>query len=283
MITILFYGNCQLHAVYETLNLSHELYKVHNIPCWTTTTTQEEFTNIVRICDIIVTQPIQDKYRDLDYLNTKYIMEHASKKCKIIIFDSCHFDFYYFDLTYTTFEENSLKKPIDYHYHKMMQYYREEKSQETYLKEIVENKELKTKEELEAIAEASLQELQKRFHKTKEKYDQENIYLITIHDYVKNNYKEKLLFYSMNHPTKYVIQYICEEICKIAGWSNSINYNHDILSNPKCILYKCVQNAVNFDVEKHTPFIFIPEIGNKKNYVDITNLYYETYKEIGFT
>jgi hypothetical protein len=40
---------------------------------------------------------------------------------------------------------------------------------------------------------------------------------------------------------------------------------------------------VNFDIEKHEPFIFRPEFGYKKNYLDITNLYYETYKEIGFT
>ena len=36
----------------------------------------------------------------------------------------------------------------------------------------------------------------------------------------------------MNHPTKYVIQFICEKIT-------------NILDNTKCIIYKCISKNVN--------------------------------------
>ena len=94
---------------------------------------------------------------------------------------------------------------------------------------------------------------------------------------VKQNYKEKLLFYSMNHPTKYVIQFICEEIIKYLQIENTINYDIDLLSNTKCILYKCISKNINFDINNHNPLTL-----NNTDINKITQLYYDTYKEIGF-
>ncbi len=81
----------------------------------------------------------------------------------------------------------------------------------------------------------------------------------------------------MNHPTKYVIQFICEQIIDILKIQNTIDYNIDILSNPKCILYKCISKVVNFDIHDCIPLtLSLTEIS------DIVQLYYNTYKEIGF-
>ena len=114
-MNILFYGNCQLTAIYKTLNLSNN-YKQYNICCWATDYNKEQFTNIINCCDIIITQPINDNYRDQEHLSTSYIINNSKNNCKIIIIDSCHFDFYYIDLTYKFFNNEILKIPHDYHY-----------------------------------------------------------------------------------------------------------------------------------------------------------------------
>ena len=131
-------------------------------------------------------------------------------------------------------------------------------------------------EELENIANTSLEILNKRYQENKHKYKGENIYIISTEYFIKNNYKNKLLFYSMNHPTKYVIQYICEEIINILNIPNTINYDIDILYHPKCIIYKCIQKNVNFDINNHAPLIL-----NYTTTYDIAQLYYDAYNKIG--
>jgi hypothetical protein len=276
MINILFYGNCQIGAIYQTLNLNINKFKIYNIPCWTTNYDKQTFTDIVNKCDIIVTQPINDNYRDVDFLSTSYIIANSKTYSKIIICDSCHFDFYYFDLSYKHFNEKLVQQPIDYHYNKLIECYSKNLPIETYINEYINNIELKTCEELETIATNSLNELQKRYIINVNKYNNNSrISCISTHDFIKNNYKEKLLFYSMNHPTNFVIQYICEEIINILLFPNTINYTIDILSSPKCILYKCIQKNVNFNIDNHKPSTL-----DKQNIYEISQLYYNTYKDL---
>lgn len=273
---ILFYGNCQLYACLKTLNLSSE-YNVYLIECWKEIIDKEYFTNIIKKCNIIITQPINDNYRNVDYLSTTYIVKNKKHNCKLIIFDSCYFNFYYFDLTYKMFNNNILHKPLDYHYNKMIECYNENKSIEYYITHFVNNLELKSTEELDIIAQDSLNHLHNNYINNKQKYSDEYIYIIQTYEYIKQNYKDILLFYSMNHPTKYLIQFICEQIIDILQISNTINYDVDLLNNPACILYKCISKNVNFDINKHSALTL-----NNIDVSKITQIYYDTYNTIGF-
>jgi hypothetical protein len=274
-MNILFYGNCQLFAVLKTLNLN-KTYKVFHVECWSSDIIKKQyFTDTIQKCDVIITQPINDNYRDVDYLSTSYIIKTKKPNSKLIIFDSCYFNFYYFDLKYINFNNELLRKPIDYHYNKMIECYINNKSVEHYITHVVNNVDLKSSKELDTIAQNSIEELYNRYQNNKEKYNQENTYLIATYDYIKNNYKNKLLFYSMNHPTKYVIQFICEQIINILQIQNSIDYKIDILNTPKCILYKCISKNVNFNINKEE--VLTLDIRNIK---EITQLYYDTYKKI---
>jgi hypothetical protein len=275
-MNILFYGNCQLYAVLKTLNLSNN-YNIFHIECFQEHIDEQYFTDIIKKCDVIITQSICDNYRNVDYLSTTYINHHKKSNCKLIIFDSCYFDFYYFDLTYKTFNNETLHVPSDYHYNKMIECYNNGYSPEYYINNFVNNLDLKSSEELETIAENSLKELYNRYVNNTEKYiNNNNIYIISIYEYIKQNYKEKLLFYSMNHPTKYVIQFICEEIIKYLQIENNINYDIDLLNGTKCILYKCISKNINFDINNHSVLT-----SNNTDINKITQLYYDTYKEIG--
>jgi hypothetical protein len=275
-MNILYYGNCQLYGVKQILNLNN--YIETSIECYSTTLNEGEFENIISQQDIIISQPISDNYRDKPYLSTNFIINHCKETCKLIIFDSCYFNFYYFDLTYKEFNNDILHQPIDYHYHTMIECYKNNLSVDYYIENYVNNVNLKSKEELEYYANQSLDELNSRHYRYVEKYKvNNNIYFISTYDYIKNNYKDKLLFYSMNHPTKFVLQYICEEIVKILIINNTILYNINVLDNPKSIIYKCIQKVVNFDINECNPLTSgITDVNQ------ITQLYYDTYRNIGF-
>lgn len=273
---ILYYGNCQLAAIKSLLNLKNFVEKI--IECFNTEIDEFTFKNIIQQQDIIITQSIHDFYREKEYLSTNYIIKNCKKNCKIIIFDSCYFNFYYFDLTYKMFNDKELHEPIGYHYNSMIDCYKKKIPIYTYINNFVNNINLKTKEELEQIANKSLEELNKRYHENIFKYKiNENIFVITACNYIRNNYKEKLLFYSMNHPTKFVFQYLCEEIIKILNIENTIILNKDTLDFTKCIIYKAIQKAVNFDINKCNPLL-----KNETNIGKITKIYYDTYQKIGF-
>ena len=87
---IAFYGNCQLYAILKTLNLPNN-YKIHHIECFNDININEhQYKSIIHSCDIIITQPISDNYKNKTYLSTSYIINNTKSTCKIIIFDSCY-------------------------------------------------------------------------------------------------------------------------------------------------------------------------------------------------
>jgi len=273
---ILFYGNYQLFAILKTLNLNNDII-TNYVECFSNDLSETEFTLLINDADIIITLPILDNYRNKPYLSTLSILKNKKEHCKVIIFDSCYFNFYYFDLTYQLFNNVLLKTPNDYHYIQMINCYKNNKDIDYYIDKIVNNIDLKSSIELDKNAINSLTELQNRYNYNKLHYANKNVYIISTYEYIKENYKNKLLFYSMNHPTKYIIQYISEEIIKILGFNNTINYDIDIFYNNNCILYKCISKVVNFDIDNCIPITC-------NTYVEkITQNYYNVYKEIGLT
>jgi hypothetical protein len=271
-MNVLFYGNCQTDAIKSILNLNESEFNCYNIQCYITQLTEDEFKEIINKCDIIITQPIHNNYRDKVYLSTDYIINNCKKNCKIIVFESCYFDFYYFDLTYKIINNENLRKPIDYHYNELINCYKNNLSIEYYLENYVNNIDFKTIEYLQKKADNSFEELNKRCNQFRNTFEGK-ITFISIIDYIKNNYKNILLFYSMNHPTKYLLQHICHQIINVSNIKNTINYDIDPLDYCKCILYKSIQKVVNFNIDECTPFLF-----NKINNYDIIKLYYDTYK-----
>jgi hypothetical protein len=273
---ILFYGNYQLFAILKTLNLNNDII-TNYVECFSNDLSESEFTLLINDADIIITLPILDNYRNKPYLSTLSILKNKKEHCKVIIFDSCYFNFYYFDLTYQLFNNVLLKTPNDYHYIQMINCYKNNKDIDYYIDKIVNNIDLKSSIELDKNAINSLTELQNRYNYNKLHYANKNVYIISTYEYIKENYKNKLLFYSMNHPTKYIIQYICEEIIKILEFNNTINYDIDIFYNNNCILYKCISKVVNFDINTCIP------VTCNTNVEKITQNYYNVYKEIGLT
>lgn len=274
--SILFYGNCQLGALRRVLNLNPALFTTNYIACCSTNIDKADFTNLIKTSDIIVTQHIRPNYRNLDYLHTDFVINNAPN-CKIIIFSVCYFDFYYPDLKYKTHQNTPFDQPVAYHYQYMIDNFKNKCSIDDYITNCVNNQNLISKEILLERANKSLNELKQRDQSMKDQFTQSNVHIISISDFIEQNYKDKLLFYSMNHPTKYVIQHMCEKFIAVLGIKNNIKYDIDPLNVTKCILYKCIQSVVNFNINDHSV-----KTGKSNDAVSITKLYYDTYRRVDF-
>ena len=177
MFKILFYGNCQTNAIMATLNLSRTKYITKQIECHTTDVDGPTFLKYIKVSDVIVTQPINDNYREKHYLSTSFIIENARPTTRIIIFDSCYFNFYHFD---------SISKeiyPLQFHYHYKTIFHsiiNNVSSKECFMR-TVNNYDFKSSEELESIANQSLNELNKRYTESSNKYKAPNVHIISIH------------------------------------------------------------------------------------------------------
>jgi len=188
MINILFYGNCQTGSLIPILNLNCKKYEIKNIPCFLDNIEKNYFLREIQKADIIITQPINPNYRNTDYLHTYFILENCKKTTKVIIFPSLYFDFYYIDLVYKSINNEILKIPSDYHYNNLIECYKNKLDKQYFIENYVNNIDYKNIDELEKIANDSLKELEKRENEIK-KY---NTIIITVSEYIRENYKKKL-------------------------------------------------------------------------------------------
>jgi hypothetical protein len=278
MKKILLFGNCQTGGIKEIIQSWLHDYNIEIILCWITDITKEIFTYKIQNADIIITQPINDNYREREFLNTNYIIKNANQNTKIFIFPSLHFNFYYFDCGYKFHNNKLINTPSDYHYYNLIENYENKKDFINFINNCVKNKDFKSSEYLIDLANKSIDELINRENKLNDYIiTNGNCNIIIVSTFINDNYKKKLLFYSINHPTKYLLHYISIEILKILGINyNGINTNIDPLySNERCILYECIKNVVEFDINKHNP-----KHNNVENINDICYNYYKSYDTV---
>ena len=246
MKKILFYGNCQIDKIKNILNLPSNLFNITYICCFSTLLSDLEFDAIFKQSDIIITQPIHDNYRDRYYLASNYVVNKCKEGAIIIFVNNCHFDFYYLDLIYD--------KSDKYSHNYITDCIQKNLGVDYYKKTYVENKDLKTKEELEVILNTTIESLQSRYDDMLQ-YRKPYTQFINIIPFIKENYKEKLLFYTFNHPSKHLLQFIALEIIKLLQLPNTINTNLDPFSNDRYILYSCIQKMVHFNISQCKPLI----------------------------
>lgn len=282
MTNILFYGNCQTGSLISFIEYYLQKYNFLSILCWNGLIEREYFLSEILKADIIITQPISPNYRGVEHLSTEFILKNCKPDTKVIIFPSLHFDFYYVDLTYQFYNNEILRDPSDYHYNQLVKCYKNNLEQQYFIDNYINNSNYKSPDELNIIANTSLEELSKREIDIEKYNDIHPVVIIKASKFIKNNYKKQLLFYSMNHPTKYLMQYICKKILKELGENDKfINLDADPLHhNERGILYKCIQNVVEFNISEHTPHL---SKFHENNIENIVKIYYDSYNQLDAT
>lgn len=275
---IFFYGNCQMiikDYIYEYI----KNFNIHILPCWKTDILEQDFLKILSESDIVITQPIKAGYRDKHYLDTEYILHNAKKDAIIIIFPSVRLDFYYFDFYYYRLKDNTLlKEPSEYHYKQLIKCYLDKKPLSYFIETYIKNINSCSMQDLQNILLNSINQLNDRENKNTEYLNIRDCKIINLSSFIQSNYMKHLLFYTVNHPTAFLMRKLATDILNILGMSNDINPLIDpMYKNERGILYSCIQQMVDFDISDHKPLL---SKYNIENTFDILNKYYDTYKNI---
>jgi hypothetical protein len=261
---ILFFGNCQTEAVKDILNLD-STFQQTQILVYSTELSMEQIDKIIKEADVIITQPIIDNFRDKTYLSANFLLSRKREDTKVIMFDSIFFDMYHFDIV--KIDDSTVNE----HYKGLIDCYNKHLTKNFYINNYVNNYNLKTKAELEKIANNAILRLEDRFRHALIKYPKVYSFISTS-EYIRKNYKNKLLMYSWLHPSKFVLQHVATQIVRILNIKTTLNYNIDPLASSRHIIYKCVQNAVNFNIEGYQPAV-MGAIGVE----NIVDRYYKLY------
>lgn len=271
-------SNPNFRNIYEYI----QLYTVH-------TTTQNDIDNIYNIIesiDLLLIQPINNNYKGIINFGTYNIISKTKPSCKVILFPSLHLSFYYPFCIYIFNKKTHklLQSPIDYHDINLINVCKKYKSLDIItdkFKEIVNNIDLHNEEYCNNIFTNSINELIKREKEYLSFIPEEkknNTSIINSSTYILKNYKKQLLFYSINHPTKYLFHYICDQIFNML--QISLNTYPDIIDplihNNVPILYNFLSKNVDFDIST------IPIIINGKQISidEFVKIYYDVYSKL---
>lgn len=300
-------GNCQSDCVSQFLlsnsDFSENYYylSIKNIHLMDNDDLDDLYENILPILDLIIIQPISDNYKNNSRYSTKSILKKVDDSCIKILFPSLYFDFYHPFLCYI-YDKNKpgwkLDKPYDYHDKNILNYYienyynykeKEENNTDefndsciTHYSDLLLNHFKNCLIDNDICDETFLiDRFKKNIDNLKKREDNyknftiSNTHLIKSSKFISNNYIKNLLFYSINHPTKYLFHYISDSILIILRIQlERYPENLDPLKSLIIPIYSCVQKIVKFDVSEYQNFQHYDIILNEN---DIMNSYIESY------
>ena len=283
-------GNCQTDAIVSFLLSNNEFInkynyiKIKNIHILNNDEIDYIYDNILKNLDLIIIQPISENYKDYRF-STISILNHLKSDCIKILFPSLYFDYYHPFLTYV-YNKNvpgwKLDQPYDYHDKNIIKLYVNYKNDnsidilnnyfsvlynDNLLDENFFNERLK-------INISNLKDREKNYHK----FCTNDTFIIISSDYILENYKNNLLFYSMNHPTKYLFKYICNKILTLLNIQLD-EYPEDLdpLESLVMPLYSCIKKNINFDISIYQNFRHYKIIFDDNNMI---NSYINVYDTI---
>lgn len=263
------YGNCQADAVARILNTNkrfskeYEYVPIKAVFLLSTDDINNLNTNVFPNIDLFICQPItnfDEKY------TTEYILNKIIKKDAVkIMFPSLYASVYHPQIVYINncITKNKLKASTEYHDINLLNEFNSNSNFQidTLLKKY-------NSSDRCDILQQDIARLQER------EINDPSVYFISVTDFIKTNCYHALLFYTINHPTKILFQYICKQILTFLNIKDTeINLNLDPLEDVvQFPIYNSFQN-IN---EKHYCVIDKKKI----NIFDIFNKDFAIYEEI---
>ena len=272
-------GNCQADALSKFLlsNIefanNYKYIEVKPIYLMDENELNYLYSNTLPLLDLLIIQPISDNYKNNIKYSTLTILNNLKSSCKTILFPSLYFNYYHPYSCYINDDNgNIVSEPIDYHDKTLIKlftvYYKKYTNNEIIEKYnlMINKDDFITNNMLNNNLEKSLKEIKDREENYKN-YVLNSTEIIYSHDFIKNNYANILLFYTINHPTKVLFYYISDKILKYLDIPlHNYNDNIDPFDNLILPIYKSIQNTLNFTINF--------------NENDLYNEYLEVYKKI---
>jgi len=268
-------GNCQATALSKFLlsnnifNKKYEYIEVKPIYLMSENELNYFYTYTLLELDLIIIQPINEDFNDNIKYSTKTILNNIKHDCISILIPSLYFDFYHPYLCYLNGEHgNKIEIPIDYHDKTLIKLYLsyKELSNEEIIEKymnIFNNNFFINNSMINDNLKLTLNNIEDRENNFKD-YIVNNTKCIYSYDFIKNNYQNKLLFYSVNHPSKYLLSYLTDEILNYLNiQSEEYPNNLDPFNNLIIPIYNCLNHMLNFDILEYNNMIFDNELYNK--------------------
>lgn len=271
-------GNCQSDTLSQFLlsNIHflniYNYIKIQNIHEINEQQLDILYNSTLPLLDLIIIQPISENYKNNYKYSTKSILDSVNKNCIKVIFPSLYFDFYHPFLIYLNdINNNKIGYPFDYHDWNITQIY--VKGREFLDNNIINADDMKKYiiyeynnklYDINILDEKFMHDkLCKNLHNLIEREnsyinyvnDSNNLYIIKSSDYILNNYKKHLLFYSMNHPSKYLFHYISNTLLTYLKIPlTEYDNNLDPLKGLVMPVYGVIQKFVDFNIDYYQNF-----------------------------
>lgn len=267
-------GNCQTEAL-ATFLFSNNIFKniyeyieVKPIYLMNENELNYFYTYTLLELDLIIIQPINEDFNGNIKYSTKTILNNTKNDCISILIPSLYFDFYHPYLCYLNGDNCKIQEPIDYHDKiliKLYLAYKESSNEEIIEKymNIFNNEIFINISMCNNNLKLALENIEDRENNFKD-YIVNNTKCIYSFDFIKNNYEKYLLFYSVNHPSKYLLSYLSDEILKYLNIpSEEYHNNIDPFNNLIIPIYNCLKNILNFNITQYNNMIYDKELYNK--------------------
>lgn len=276
------YGNCQAVALSHIIkDIYSDIYDLLLLPPvhLMTSIDIEMFYECLQNdrLKLLIMQNISDNYKNNYLLSTKNILSCVKNAKNIIIIPVCYLDFYYPSISYiktknTYFNDINLMN-LKHNDHEDHEDYNDHEDYKEKFIDIVNNEDFYSLEYLQNKFDNSIREL-----KSREKFT-----TIKISDYIEENYKDKLLFYTRNHPTGHIFKYIIFKLNTLLNLEIEIkDFNfYDRLNDKKFILYKSLNKILTFDIDNYNKtYVCLFNTLSMENVIDLMIKHIKDIKDI---
>lgn len=269
--TAIVVGNCQIYPVIEILKQSPDFAKHFSIklfqPCHIITAESvKKLHRALQNCQILITQPIKDEYRNFIGLGTNKLKSIISSKTELITIPSLYFNCYNPELfTIKNVNLNIFSSIFSYHHKQIFQSFISGYSisqANEFINDINSN----------FVKDSFL------FDAFKEIAQRENNIDIKMLSFIQDNYKKDRLFWTFNHPAYSTLSALVRKILSVLSL-------HDDLAQ-----------SAQREYLDHTIFPILPSIrkrldiyfkdnyiyrisGTNMNMIEIITYYYEFYQK----
>jgi hypothetical protein len=238
------YGNCQANPLGNILQTNTEFaenWEFVPFPKPSFELRQGDWNDIENLLgelDLLITQNVGDSHGIFASSN---LANHLKAGGTVVRIPNAYFSGYMPEVVYFRSGEPHVTKFCDYHDANFLSFFMQDPVNAVQKAvDAATDKSQYTEEFVLKNAQASINELKRR----EEDCD------VIVSDYIEKNWRNDILFYSMNHPKRVVLHHIASNILKLLGQhSFDLQGNYEHLDNTRLPVYESVRAVLSDDIE----------------------------------
>lgn len=238
------YGNCQANPLGNILQTNAEFaesWEFVPFPKPSFELRQGDWENIEKLLgelDLLITQNVGESHGIFASSN---LANHLKAGGKVVRIPNAYFSGYMPEVVYFRAGEPHVTKFCDYHDANFLAFFMEDPVNAVQKAvDAATDKSQYTQEFVLANAMASINELKRR----EEECD------VTVSDYIEQNWRNDILFYSINHPRTAVLSHMATQILKLLNHSTiDVHDDYEYLDSTRPPIYQSVKSVLQKTIE----------------------------------